>query len=61
MTETTTDPTTATLTDSDKVPDFEDGFRPLRVVAIEHDTDDSVVVTLDRGEEHLTFRARPDT
>ena len=26
-------------------PAIDDGFRPLRVQAIEHDTDDSVVVT----------------
>jgi len=54
MTETTTDPTTAASADSDNAR-FEDGFRPLRVVAIEHDTDDSVVVTFDRGEERLRF------
>ena len=51
-----TDPTAATSADSDSdSPQFEDGFRPLRVVAIEHDTDDSVVVTFDRGEERLRF------
>jgi ring-1,2-phenylacetyl-CoA epoxidase subunit PaaE len=32
-----------------------DGFIPLRVVAIEHDTEDSVVVTFDRGTERLRF------
>lgn len=32
-----------------------DGFTPLTVTAIEHDTDDSVVVTFDRGDQRLRF------
>lgn len=32
-----------------------DGFTPLTVTAIDHDTDDSVVVTFDRGGERLRF------
>lgn len=35
--------------------ELDDGFRPLRVIAIDHDTDDSVVVTFDRGGERLRF------
>lgn len=31
------------------------GFRPLRVAAIDRDTDDSVTVTFDRGDERLRF------
>ncbi len=34
---------------------IDDGFRPLRVTAIDHDTDDSVVVTFDRGDQRLRF------
>ncbi len=32
-----------------------DGFTPLRVCSVDHDTDDSVVVTFDRGGERLRF------
>lgn len=34
---------------------IDDGFRPLRVAAIEHDTDDSVVITFDRDDRRLRF------
>jgi ring-1,2-phenylacetyl-CoA epoxidase subunit PaaE len=33
----------------------DDGFRPLRVAAVDHDTDDSVVVTFDRADQRLRF------
>lgn len=39
---------------SDDAP-IDDGFRPLRVAAIEHDTDDSVVITFDRDDRRLRF------
>ena len=45
---------TDTRTDTDPI-ELDDGFRPLRVISIEHDTDDSVVVTFDRGDERLRF------
>jgi ring-1,2-phenylacetyl-CoA epoxidase subunit PaaE len=32
-----------------------DGFVPLRVAALEHDTDDSVVITFDPGRAAMTF------
>ncbi len=34
---------------------IDDGFRPLRVEAVEHDTDDSVVITFDRDDAKLRF------
>lgn len=34
---------------------IDDGFRPLRVAAIEHDTDDSIIVTFDRDDRRLRF------
>ena len=36
-------------------PVIDDGFRPLRVTAVDHDTDDSVIVTFDRGDRRLRF------
>ncbi len=45
---------TATDTDTGAAP-LDDGFRPLRVAAIDHDTDDSVLVTFDRGDQRLRF------
>jgi ring-1,2-phenylacetyl-CoA epoxidase subunit PaaE len=35
--------------------ELDDGFTPLRVSAIAHDTDDSVVVTFDPGERRVRF------
>jgi ring-1,2-phenylacetyl-CoA epoxidase subunit PaaE len=32
-----------------------DGFVPLRVASVEHDTDDSVVITFDPGAEPMSF------
>lgn len=34
---------------------MDDGFSPLRVAAIHHDTDDSVVVTFDPGDRRVRF------
>jgi ring-1,2-phenylacetyl-CoA epoxidase subunit PaaE len=45
----------STTTDADLDVPIDDGFRPLRVAAIEHDTDDSVVVTFDRDDRKLRF------
>lgn len=34
---------------------IDDGFRKLRVTSVEQDTDDSIVVTFDRGDDKLRF------
>ncbi len=44
-----------TGSDTSTEPAIDDGFRKLRVVSVEHDTDDSVVVTFDRGDAKLRF------
>ncbi len=43
------------LPTTDDAAPIDDGFRPLRVTAIEHDTDDSILVTFDRGDRKLRF------
>lgn len=58
MTESTTGQSTTSLTTDAPAGDqiqVDDGFRALRVADIEHDTDDSVVVTFERGDERLRF------
>ncbi len=51
----TTNPPGSPGSDTADAPDLDDGFRPLRVAAIDHDTNDSVVVTFDRRGERVRF------
>lgn len=48
-------PTNAAANDAAQAAPIDDRFRPLRVTAIEHDTDDSILVTFDRGDRKLRF------
>ena len=47
--------TTDQITSDTQDGPIDDGFRPLRVAAVEHDTDDSVVITFDRDDRRLRF------